>query len=528
MIQSNMAPLGMAVTPHHLASESALAVLREGGNAIEAMVAAASTIAVVYPHMNGLGGDGFWLVMPPQGDPIAIDASGSAGSLAHFDFYHNEPHIPHRGPKAALTVAGTVSGWQEALTLSGELGGTPLPLARLLRDALRYAADGIPVTASQAAATEAKRAELQHQPGFAATFLPDGDVPQAGSRFTQPALAQTLSQLAEEGLDSFYRGNLSHHLARELSALGMPITLEDLQQQRARRCTPLHIAHSEGDIWNMTPPTQGMVSLAILGITDRLQMAKADEAQTVHRIVEATKKAFALRDKYITDPRHITEDLQALLDSDHLATLASQIEDDRAAPWGTGRGPGDTVWMGVMDSSGLAVSFIQSIYHEFGSGVVLPGTGITWQNRGAAFSLDPEHLLALAPGKQPFHTLNPAAARLKDGRVMVYGSMGGDGQPQTQAAIFTRHVIQGMPLQQAVSAPRWLLGRTWGQSSDSLKLEGRFSIETLERLRQLGHDVELLPDFSEAVGHAGAIVRHNNGMFEGASDPRSNGSAAGF
>ena len=176
----------------------------------------------------------------------------------------------------------------------------------------------------------------------------------------------------------------------------------------------------------------------------------------------------------------------------------------------------------------MAVSFIQSIYHEFGSGVVLPDTGIVWQNRGAAFSLDPDHLLTLLPGKQPFHTLNPAAARLKDGRVMVYGSMGGDGQPQTQAAIFTRHVIQGMPLQQAVSAPRWLLGRTWGRASDSLKLEGRFHAETLAQLRALGHEVETLPDFSEAVGHAGAIVRHTNGMLEGAFDPRSNGSAAGF
>ena len=528
MIQSNMAPQGMAVTPHHLASESALAVLRDGGNAIEAMVAAAATIAVVYPHMNGLGGDGFWLILPPNGEPVAIDASGAAGALAHGDFYADHLTIPHRGPKAALTVAGTVSGWQEALAISEEMGSPMLPLARLLRDAIRYAADGIPVTASQTAATTTFCHELHHQPGFSATFMPDGHVPPPGSRFTQPALAQTLSLLSEQGLDSFYRGALAHHMADEMATLGMPVTLADLQQHRARRTTPLHLSHSEGDIWNITPPTQGMVSLAILGITDRLEMAGADDAQTVHRIVEATKKAFALRDQHITDPRHVKEDLQALLDSDHLATLASQIADGEAAAWGQGRGPGDTVWMGVMDSSGLAVSFIQSIYHEFGSGVVLPGIGITWQNRGAAFSLDPDHLLALAPGKQPFHTLNPAAARLKDGRTLVYGAMGGDGQPQTQAAIFTRHVIQGLPLQQAVSAPRWLLGRTWGQSSDSLKLEGRFDAETVSRLRQWGHEVELLPDFSESVGHAGAIVRHSNGMFEGASDPRSNGSAAGF
>lgn len=528
MNQSNMAPLGMAVTPHHLASESALAVLREGGNAIEAMVAAAATIAVVYPHMNGLGGDGFWLIVPPQGEPVAIDASGAAGSLATIDFYQGAATIPHRGPRSALTVAGTVSGWAEALEVSRELGGQQRPLARLLSDAIRYAADGIPVTESQAAATLGKRPELEGQPGFASTFLPDGEVPRAGSRFTQPELADTLIHLSEAGLESFYRGPLAHRLAASMAELGMPITLQDLSNQRARRRTPLRIRHQYGEVFNMTPPTQGLVSLAILAITDRLPMAEASEAQTLHRIVEATKLAFGLRDQYITDPLHMHEEMQALLDGDRLAQLAAQIDDTRAAPWGTSKGPGDTVWMGVMDSSGLAVSFIQSIYHEFGSGVVLPGTGITWQNRGAAFSLDASHLLALAPGKQPFHTLNPAAARLNDGRTMVYGSMGGDGQPQTQAAIFTRHVVQGMPLQQAISAPRWLLGRTWGQSSDSLKLEGRFSAETVATLRALGHEVEMLADFSEAVGHAGAIVRHNNGMLEGAFDPRSNGSAAGF
>jgi gamma-glutamyltranspeptidase len=528
MMQSNMAPSGMAVTPHHLASETALSVLRHGGDAIEAMVAAAATIAVVYPHMNGIGGDGFWLIVPPEGEPVAIDASGAAGSLATFDFYAGERVIPHRGPKSALTVPGTLSGWQEALKVSAQLGGGRLPLSRLLADAIRYAADGIPVTRSQANATHDKYDELVNIPGFAQTFLSRGEIPRAGSRFTQPKLAETLARLTVEGLESFYRGPLAALMAEELQELGMPITYQDLAAQRAKRRIPLHLSHQQGDIYNMTPPTQGLVSLAILGITDNLAMADADEAQTVHRIVEATKKAFALRDRYITDPRHITTSIQSLLEPEPLAALAADIDDGQAAAWGTGKGPGDTVWMGVIDNSGLAVSFIQSIYHEFGSGVVLPKSGVLWQNRGAAFSLDPGHLLALAPGKQPFHTLNPAAARLADGRTMVYGSMGGDGQPQTQAAIFTRHVVQGMPLQEAVSAPRWLLGRTWGQASDSLKLEGRFSEQTFATLRSLGHEVEALPDFSEAVGHAGAIVRHTNGMLEGAYDPRSNGSAAGF
>lgn len=527
-MHSNVSTRGMAVAPHHLASQSALAVLREGGSAIEAMVAAAATIAVVYPHMNGLGGDGFWLIVPPQGDPIAIDASGAAGSLATLGAYDDVAQIPHRGPRAALTVAGTVSGWEEALKVSREMTGRALPLARLLADAIDYAQNGTPVTPSQAHATASKFDELKDIPGFAETWLVDGKPPEVGSRFYQPAMASTLKRLAEDGLDSFYRGPLADVLAHGMETLGLPVTRDDLRAHAARRTNPLTLQHQQGEVFNLTPPTQGLVSLAILGITDRLNMAEADDADTIHRIVEATKLAFGLRDAHITDPRELKTDIQNLLDSAALQVLADRVDDGRAAPWGSGKGPGDTVWMGVMDSSGHAVSFIQSIYHEFGSGVVLPDTGIVWQNRGASFSLDPNHLLALAPGKQPFHTLNPAAARLKDGRVMVYGSMGGDGQPQTQAALFTRYAIQGVPLQESISRPRWLLGRTWGQTSDTLKLEGRFSAETVSQLRARGHEVEMFPDFSEAMGHAGAIVRHPNGLFEGAFDPRSNGAAAGF
>ncbi|MGJ8514498.1 gamma-glutamyltransferase family protein [Carnimonas bestiolae] len=527
-MQSNVSTHGMAVTSHHLASQSAAAVLRDGGSAIEAMVAAAATIAVVYPHMNSLGGDGFWLIVPPEGEPITIDASGAAGSLATLDAYAGLSHIPHRGPRAALTVAGTVSGWDEALKVAKELNGTTLPLARLLEDAIGYAADGAPVTASQAHASADKLAELRDVPGFADTFLVDGQAPATGSRFTQPALAATLQQLVDEGLDSFYRGALAERLAQGMTRLGLPITLTDLHRHRARRRSALTLHHSTGTLWNLGPPTQGLVSLAILGITDQLAPHQTDDAQTIHRIVEATKLAFGLRDAHITDPLHYDVDVQQLLAPASLKQLATQIDDQQAANWGAGKGPGDTVWMGAIDSSGLAVSFIQSIYHEFGSGVVLPDTGIVWQNRGASFSLDPTHLLALAPGKQPFHTLNPAAARLNDGRVMVYGSMGGDGQPQTQAALFTRYVLQGESLQQSITQPRWVLGRTWGQASDSLKVEGRLPNATVTRLKALGHDVELLDDFSEVVGHAGAVVRYTDGLLEGAFDPRSNGSAAGF
>ena len=521
----------MAVAPHHLASQSALAVMRAGGNAIEAMIAAAATIATVYPHMNGIGGDSFWLVVPPVGAPIAIDACGPAARAATIDAYRQRglAEIPLRGPLAANTVAGTIGGWQAALELAGELGGR-MPLARLLEDAIAYASEGVAVTLSQQNATAGKLGELRDQPGFAGQFLIDGAVPQAGQRFRQPRLAQTLSALAADGLDSYYRGALAGRIAADLVAVGSLVNSDDLAAYRAQRTTPLHLPHTAGDLYNTTPPTQGAVSLAILGLLDRvgLRDVAADSADHVHLVVEATKRAFELRDRYITDPRDMEIAGQALLDGDKLDALAADIRLDHAAAWGEGRGPGDTIWMGVIDQHGLAVSFIQSIYHEFGSGVVLPETGINWQNRGASFSLDADKLLGLKPGKKPFHTLNPAAARLKDGRVMVYGTMGGDGQPQTQAAVFTRHVVFGQPLQNAISAPRWLLGRTWGQKSDTLKLEQRFPQAVVDELARRGHDVEVLLPFDETMGHAGAIVRHADGLLEGASDPRSDGGVAAW
>ncbi len=529
MLNSTLATRGIAVAPHSLAAQSALAVLREGGNAIEAMVAAAASIAVVYPHMNSLGGDGFWLIVPPHGEALAIDACGPAGSLATMARYAGLERIPVRGPGAALSVAGTVGGWQEALNLSVEMGGR-MPLAHLLADAIHYANAGIPVTPSQHLATAAKMDELQSIPGFAETFLDNGAAPAAGALFQQPRLAKTLEALVKDGLDSFYRGALADSIAADLRALGAPVSRDDLANYRATRVKPLELQHSAGTVYNLPPPTQGLVSQLILGIADHAGLGQClpDSADHLHTLVEATKLAFAVRDAYITDPAHMRIDPQACLAPARLHAEAEKIDPRHAATWGNGKGPGDTIWMGVIDSDGLAVSFIQSIYHEFGSGLVLPGSGLNWQNRGASFSLDPEHLLALEPGKKPFHTLNPAAARLKDGRTLVYGSMGGDGQPQTQAAVFSRYAVFEQPLQQAVTAPRWLLGRTWGESTDTLKLESRFPEQLVGELKARGHDVELLAPFSETMGHAGAAVRLANGSFEGAFDPRSNGIVAGY
>ena len=526
---------GMATAPHALAAQSAVAVLREGGNAVEAMIAAAATIAVVYPHMNGIGGDSFWLVHNPADgrDTVhALDASGSAAAGVRRETYLDQglQAIPFRGGSAATTVAGTISGWARAFDFSREQLGGKLPLARLLEDAIHYGESGIPVTSSQAMNTAKKLAELSPQPGFKETFLINGALPQIGDRFVQQRMAATLRHLSVKGLDDYYQGELARAIDEDLRAVDSPVRLVDLQAQRAVWKKALHLQHSHGSVFNQPPSTQGIVSLIILGLMDRLGIERFDHlsADYVHAAVEATKRAFQIRDQYVTDPKFMKVDPQSFLATDNLDALAHGIDPQHALPWGQGKGPADTIWMGVIDGAGRAVSFIQSIYHEFGSGVVLKNTGINWQNRGCSFSLDPTALNPLEPGRKPFHTLNPALALLKDGRTMVYGNMGGDGQPQSQSAVFTRTIVKGMNPAAAIAAPRWLLGRTWGQTTDSLKLESRFPQATIDELKRRGHDVEIYPEFDETLGHAGAVVRAANGLFEGGTDPRSDGAVAGF
>ena len=531
-INSTWAARGMVVAPHSLAAQSGLAVLRESGNALEAMVAAAATISVVYPHMNGIGGDSFWVIHEPGKPVITIDACGRSAGRATVDFYrqHQVDAIPMRGPLATNTVAGTISGWALALDYSKNNWAGRLPLARLLDDATHYAEHGIVVTKSQHANTAAKLAELKDVPGFGERFLVDGRLPDAGSMLKQTKLAATMRQLAKYGLGDFYEGELARSIAGDLAQLGSPLLLADFGGHSAELRAPVMLKHSLGTLYNMAPPTQGTASLMILGILDQLGLDKVapDSADYVHLCVEATKQAFLVRNQHITDPAFMTVDPQQLLDAQALATQAAAIKRGRALPWGAQAKRGDTIWMGAIDHAGRAVSFIQSIYHEFGSGVVLAGSGINWQNRGCSFSLDESALNALKPRRKPFHTLNPALALLNDGRAVVYGTMGGDGQPQTQSAVFTRYAVFGQNMQQAITAPRWLLGRTWGQATDSLKLEARFDPALVTELKRRGHDVEMLQAFDETAGHAGGIARHANGALEAGYDPRSDGAAAGF
>ena len=518
---------GVVCAPHSAAVEAGRAVLAEGGNALEAMVAMAATIAAVYPHMNHLGGDGFWLIREASGRVRAIMAAGPAGSQAKPELYRDYETIPPRGPLAALTVPGAVAGWMLAREAAKANGGI-IPLDVLLAPAVVHARDGYAVTLSQARLTQQHIAELKDVPGFAATFLTDGKPPAVGDTLKQNVFAATLSHLAHAGLDDFYRGDVGREIAADLERIGSPVTRLDLERYRATLAEPLRVALPSATVYNTDAPTQGVVSLMILAVFARLGVTAAEGFDHIHGLVEATKRALRVRDRVVTDPHDLTHSLDRVLDDRSIAGEAMKIDRKKAARWTPAAGAGDTIWMGAADTSGLVVSYIQSLYWEFGSGCVLPATGVLMQNRGASFSLRTGALNYLRPGRLPFHTLNPALAVLNDGRIMAYGCMGGDGQPQTQSALFTRYVDFREPLLDALDRPRWVLGRTWGAARTALRLESRFDGNLVDRLAAAGHDIDVLAEpYSDVMGHAGAVVLHPDGSCEGAHDPRADGGAAG-
>ncbi|MEM0955396.1 MAG: gamma-glutamyltransferase [Pseudomonadota bacterium] len=504
-------------------------MLAEGATAVDAMVAASAAIAVVYPHMNSLGGDGFWLIQAAGGEPAGIDACGFAAQAATIDFYRNLGHtsVPSRGPEAALCQAGTLDGWRLAREWSEENSFSVRPLPDLVAPAADLARSGITVTQSLQDASEKLAAEGCDFPSYLAIFQPDGKTLSAGETLRNPRLAAFLRDLGERGTEDFYRGEIGAAIASYLSDVGSPLQDQDFLDYQAQRVTPLTTRIEGAALFNLPPPTQGIASLLILALYDRIRqrLTPNTEAARVHCIVEATKLAFIIRDREVGDPGNLSAEFSALLDPDALDALAGQVSADVAMPWPHVAEPGDTVWMGALDQYGTMVSFIQSIYWEFGSSVVVPEFGLVWNNRGLSFQLDAGHRNALAPRRRPFHTLNPAFALLEDGRRLAYGTMGGEGQPQTQAATFTRFFHQQDSLTDAIAKPRWLLGRTWGSVDNDLKLEQSLNADIGEELAARGHVIAEVPDLSESLGHAGAICLSPSGDVEAATDPRSDGAA---
>jgi oxamate amidohydrolase len=557
----------MVTSPHYLATQSGLRVLREGGTAIDAAIAVSAVLTVVYPQMCTLGGDAFWLIWNAgksatksatkradksagdhdderagQPELRALNASGRSCAAATREFYTSKglQAIPPRGYLAANTVPGLVSGWAEALGYSQAALGSTQALPNLLADAINYAREGAPVSTSLShwLTVNCDRSDdtfrhLQRFAGFTNAYLKSGGEPyQVGEILRLPDLANTLTRLASAGPDAFYRGDLAQAIVADLQANQGLLTLADFEEHRADWVDPIQVPYRDCVAYNFPPNTQGMSSLAILNILNQLDLSKIQEgsADYYHLLIEASKQAFADRDLWLTDPSFVDIPLQRLLSAEHGKRQAARIRFDQTARDVAPLDPhGDTVWFGVVDATGNAVSLIQSVYHDFGSAIVPKGTGVILQNRGSFFSLDPKAVNTLEPRKRCFHTLNPAML-FKNGRpLLVYGTMGGEGQPQTQAAIATRVIDYRMTPAEAIEAPRWLHGRTWGAASNSTRFESRIEHSVTDELARRGHPVQRVEDFTDAMGHAGAIyVDPDSGVRYGANDPRSDGCAAGY
>ncbi len=533
---------GMVATPHTLASSAGLDMLQRGGSAVDAAIAANAVLCVVYPHMAGLGGDGFWLIAGPETDGVqALNASGPAARAATVNWYRGHgDEIPDRGPLAALTVPGAVDGWRVAHKRFGRL-----PWPDLFAAAIHYAQEGMPVSRSLAEWLVSDVSILRKFPETARIFLPEGEPQREAGRIVQRDLARSLEMLASGGArEAFYEGEIARRLCAALEPQGSPLRPEDFAAFRAEWVEPISSTYRGFEIVELPPNTQGFAALMILNMLEGFDVKAWGEgtADYYHHIVEAVKVAFADRDEWLTDPKHVAIPLERLLDKGYAAERRGLIDSHRALEPGSvepgirfgdkahRRSPeGDTVYFCTADGDGLVVSTIQSIYHDFGAAVIGGDTGIILQNRGSFFSLDEAHPNRLEPGKRSFHTIIPAMM-LKDGRpVLAFGTMGGEGQPQTQAAVVTRMVDFGYDVQQAIEAPRWLMGRTWGMESSDLWLESRIGDQVVRELARRGQPVRTLGAWSGTMGHAQAIRIHADGGFlEGGADPRGDGAAAGY
>jgi gamma-glutamyltranspeptidase len=521
-----LARQGMVVAPHYLAAEAGLDLLKSGGNAIDAAIAASAMLQVVYPFVCGLGGDVFMAIYDARSAKLyGLNGSGRSAQAATIERYRDLGYtaMPVLGIHA-VTTPGCVDGWNEAARRFGRL-----KLAQVLAPAISYAEEGFAVGPDLHAALT----RMSMRPGVHRSwhrhFLPDGVVPPVGAIARFPTLAQTLRTIVREGAETFYQGALAEEISAFFTREGGLITRDDLAAHRSEWVTPLSIPFAGFRIYELPPNTQGITALQMLGILDQVPLGGSPLAsETVHLGVEAKKLAFADRDSYLTDPAHMHIDPAALIDPDYLARQRALIDPARARPSvAPGSFTGDTVYLCTADRDGNVVSLIQSNYMGFGSGVVVDETGIVLQNRGAYFSLDSTSPNALAPSKLTLHTLIPSIA-LRDGRpAMVFGTMGGDGQPQIHLQVYTAVARFGLNIQEAIEMPRWIHGAD--AEGESIHVESRFPPETLESLRQRGHVVHPQDMWSQEMGYAQGIVFDSSiGVMQGGADPRAESIAAAW
>lgn len=506
------------VTSQPLAAQAGLRMLLQGGNAIDAIVATAITLTVVEPVMNGIGSDAFALVWDGQ-RLHGLNASGRAPAAWTPEFFGSAETMPPQGWNT-VTVPGAVSAW---VALWRNFGA--LPFARLFEPAIEYAERGFVVSPTVARQWAGQAEQFRHEPGYAAAFLPGGRPPRAGERFAFPDQGATLREIAETEGESFYRGALAGRIAEFARKTGGALTEADLAAHRADWVHPVSQDYRGYTLHEIPPGGQGISALIALGILGHFDVAAhpADSAASVHLQVEAMKLGFADVYAHVADPATMKVHGTDLLDPGYLAQRARRLDPSRAQRHDAGTPPGSgTVYLTAADASGRMVSYIQSNYNGFGSGVVVEGTGISLQNRGSAFSLQPGHPNLVGPGKRPFHTIIPGFVTRRGEPVMSFGVMGADMQPQGHVQMMVRLVDYGQNPQAAADGPRWKIAK-----DGSLLVENAMPPETVEGLRELGHDVRVTPRWAMDYGSAQLIHRLPHGYFA-ASEPRRDGQAVGF
>lgn len=517
----------MITSPSTAASVAGAKVLRDGGTAIEAVVAAASVLAVTYPHFCGIGGDAVWMVSDASGKVQSFLGIGQAIENPGQYVTPGKP-IPLRGAGSTLSTACTVDSWQHALDHSTKHWGGTKSLSDLITPAITLAEDGFPISASQCFWLDFRKEEIAQWPGFMDIFSPNGRMPLAGETFYQPQLANSLRRIAQHGARDFYEGGLADQIVAGLSAAGSPITKADLGKTRTRTVDPVSLDYGDVTLYAPPAPTQGLATLMAMGVLRELGSKDWSEgsANHYHLVVEAIKRSFLKRGQ-IADPDFTLDDLSHLLDRGGLASDAASISTTKAMDWPYPFRHGDTVFLAAKDAQGNCASVLQSTYFDWGSGVVAGDTGIIWQNRGAAFDTNPDHPNAYKPGKRPFYTLNPGLA-LKGGKPhLLYGTQGADGQPQTLAMLLTRLLDFGLSPAEALAKPRFLLGKTFSDTNDSLKIEVDAGDNVLDQLSERGHILRAIEAQSALAGQAGIIRIDEDGFVDGAHDPRSDGMAIG-
>jgi gamma-glutamyltranspeptidase/glutathione hydrolase len=504
-------------TSQPLAAQAGLRMLLAGGNAVDAILATAITLTLVEPVSNGIGSDAYAIVW--DGKTLhGLNASGRSPAGWTPEFFAGHKGVPVRGWNS-VSVPGCVSAWRE---LSARFG--KLPFAKLFEPAIGYGRDGFLVSPTIARQWAAQVAELKGQPGFAEAFLPGGKPPVPGQQFRFPHHAATLEKIAATEGEAFYRGELADKLEAHARANGGVMKASDLAAHKSDWVDTLTMDYRGFTLHELPPNGQGIVALIALGILENFDLAghPVDSVDSVHLQIEAVKLAFADAQAYVADIDYMPFPPALMLDKAYLKSRAKLIDMSKAQPFAAGTPPkGGTVYLTAADASGMMVSMIQSNYMGFGSGVVVPGTGISLQNRGATFVLKEGHPNRVGPNKRPYQTIIPGFVT-KDGKpVMSFGVMGGTMQPQGHAQVMVRIADYGQNPQAASDGPRF----RWVQGMD-VSVEGGFPAATLEALKQRGHRIVTVDDYNQ-FGCAQMIWKLDGGYFA-ASDPRRDGQAVGF